>query len=597
MLIALLAAALAVAPTTESFALVVTNNRSLSAEHQNLHYADDDGVAYADLFVERFGSGKTVLLTELDPQTRAIAPGWSATPPPSLVELDRAIATLAAATSTAKQTGARTELYVVLAGHGDVADGVGYLELLDGRLTSRDLEERIIKKLKVDRLHLIIDSCNSYFMLNPRKPGGRRWAADALPTGSLTSRYPWVGTIVSTNAEAVSYEWSELQSGIFSYEVRSGLRGAADANGDQVVTYPELAAFIDQANKTIVNEQYRPRVFFTEPGKEQAAPLIGLTPNSSRAVTVQADQDRRFIVRNALGVRVLDVNQEAGTTLTLVLPAGDSELGLYERIGGEDRPRWVYRSVPPGFQGNVEALAISDAATTARGESPIFEALFSAPFGRNAYTQFVAAPRPEALVAYGVTRHDIDRLDAHLLQLAIDDKAQRANALALSSLLSTAALAATSPHRAYEGLLLDSQLMVLSALEITEPMRLLERLRRFDVSSDAARAKAVEVTERDFALMAERSGKTRKELSVLGLVLSGGLAASGFGLAIAQKEFTIVDYILIGAGGFTGILSLAMLTSGRTTIEKAWADYQHDAAGPEVHLNLGPGSVGVGGSF
>jgi hypothetical protein len=43
-----------------------------------------------------------------------------------------------------------------------------------------------------------------------------------------------------------------------SHELRSALRGAADADRDARVTYAELGAFLKVANRAIPNERFRP---------------------------------------------------------------------------------------------------------------------------------------------------------------------------------------------------------------------------------------------------------------------------------------------------------------------------------------------------
>ena len=52
-----------------------------------------------------------------------------------------------------------------------------------------------------------------------------------------------VGLLLSTSSARESHEWSGFESGVFSHEVRSGLYGAADADGDGRVSYAEIAAF------------------------------------------------------------------------------------------------------------------------------------------------------------------------------------------------------------------------------------------------------------------------------------------------------------------------------------------------------------------
>ncbi len=569
----------AVPPSTESFALVVTNNRSTNATRPTLHYADDDGVAYADLFAEQFGATHTLLLTQLDDETRALAPGYTGVPPPTLAEFDRAVNTLATAIEASRRQGHRVELFVVLAGHGDVENGQGYFELLDRHLTSRDVEAHLITKLTVDRLNLIVDSCNSYYLLNPRKPGGRRWAADALPTGDLSSRYPWVGTLVSTNAEAVSYEWSELQSGIFSYEVRSGLRGAADSDHDQVISYRELAAFIDRANATIVNEQYRPRVFFTEPKSEHGAALLAVNEHPPRSLEVFGAHARHFVVRTSNGVRVLDVHHEGGMRLALALPAGTTELELYERVSDGDRPRWVYRSVPAGFHGNVDELAVEQPPQAPRGEARVFEALFEQPFGPLAMQAWEQVPKPPLQPIYGVTKQDLDRLSQSLVLLASQEKGENA-ALASAGGSTLVSLAATHFIYAQE----------------SEPERIWRKLMSFDASSDASRAVALQVTERDFERVAQRSQSNRLVLTGLLTAIGGGALVGSILYASGSKADAATALSLVGGSALIAGAGVVGLTVWRSPSERAWASYRHMTES-QVSLAVGPNSLLITASF
>ena len=70
-----------------------------------------------------------------------------------------------------------------------------------------------------------------------------------------------MGVFLSTSADGEAFEWSEIQSGIFSHVVRSGLLGGADADGDGQVSYLELAAFVDTATTDVRNPNMRPHVF------------------------------------------------------------------------------------------------------------------------------------------------------------------------------------------------------------------------------------------------------------------------------------------------------------------------------------------------
>src|SRR5690348_13179909 len=90
----------------------------------------------------------------------------------------------------------------------------------------------------------------------------------------FTKRHPNVGMFLSTSSEQDVYEWSTLESGIFSYEVRSGLSGAADADADGKASYAELGGYIESANRGLVSQQFRPHVYYRGPGGEKTADLL-----------------------------------------------------------------------------------------------------------------------------------------------------------------------------------------------------------------------------------------------------------------------------------------------------------------------------------
>jgi hypothetical protein len=407
---------------SRGYALVVTNNRSLDDTRPDLRYADDDGAKYAELFSELFGEGHVRLLTAFDEETKPLYPAWvGRARPPSLEELDRAVATLAAALADERAQGRETAAYVVFAGHGDVENGQGYVELADGRLSARDLDERVVAKLPADRVHLVLDSCNSYFMLNPRKAGGKRWAARSDETAGLLAKYPHVGALVSTSAEALSYEWSDLQSGVFSYEVRSGLRGAADVDGDGKVSYAELAAFIDVANAPIVNDLYRPKIFQAPPRQDPGEAIVSLA-SSPRRLDVAASGRRRITLRDRNGVRVLDFHKEAGTALSLALP-DDGEVvsvsELVDEVPGQ-RPRLLAGELPARPRVSLDDAGGNAPLVVARGEPPVFRPLFSRPFGREAFSRHEQALLAAAVAtpSFEVSPLDAERLRVHLTAAA-----------------------------------------------------------------------------------------------------------------------------------------------------------------------------------
>jgi hypothetical protein len=336
--IALLVAALACgwgpahADPDEVFALIVTNNRSLSGQRPDLHYADDDGARYHAVFRTVAPPTRVILLTRFDAPSARLFPALAAAvKPPTRAEIVGAVQRLRSAVLEARARGRRAIVYFVFARHGDVERGKGYLELEDGRLGAEELEEQIVKPLAGGTLHLVIDSCNSFFVLNPRKPGGKRFATPRDLLAGFARRHPGVGVFLSTSAEGEVYEWSEIQSGIFSHLVRSGLSGAADADGDGRVSYDELAAFVTVASEGIKNEHYRPKVFARGPHGKGGAGLFSVSSAEGRRIILGKKQ-RRLWIRDADGTRLVDVHKEAGAELPLVIPApGEAPLVVQEQ--------------------------------------------------------------------------------------------------------------------------------------------------------------------------------------------------------------------------------------------------------------------------
>jgi len=418
----------------ERFALVVTNNRSQVKHRPNLQYADDDGARYVQVFRTVTATDRVTLLTRFDPASRRLFPELSrGVAPPTRAEVDRAVKRIERAVDQANKRGSRTVLYFVFAGHGHVQRGQGYLELEDGRLGPRDLERLILERVKADVVHLLLDSCNSFFVISPRKPGGKRWATPKDMTQGFSRRYPHVGVFLSTSAAGEVYEWSELQSGIFSHEVRSGLSGAADADGDGRVSYDELRAFVTVANDKIDNAQYRPKVFSRGPFKKGRATLF--THRWAQGTKIELGKgQRRLWIRDAQGSRLIDVHKEAGRGLSIVVPGDRRALVVQERRAadaGGDRPTLREYHVEENAHGQprapivLAALTPRTVAAQARGPDAVFAQMFGRPYGPRAFReQLERADRNERLV-FGISWRDEIRMRHYLSTLARTDRDDR----------------------------------------------------------------------------------------------------------------------------------------------------------------------------
>jgi hypothetical protein len=430
--IALAALLLAAAPQP-SYAIIVGNNASPTLGRRPLQYADDDAMKYEAVFRGLIDPSHVRLLAAPDDDTSRLFPeAVSRAVPPTRGALKKAFDEVAAAVHAAN---GHARLYFVFAGHGDVDQGKGFLELQDGTFNGDDLEQAF-REVAADEAHVILDSCNSFFVLAPRKPGGRHFTTPKDAALQLAERMPNVGVLLSTSAEAEVYEWSELQSGVFSHAVRSGLTGAADVNGDGVVSYAELAAFVDTATRTVPNPNFRPQIFARGPRGDAASPFVAL-PNDGTLLSARTEQPLRLVLRDAAGIRWFDVHAEANTKMLLRLPAFDVSV---ERIHGEQRQAYTVAS---GRSASLETLPRQSDSPRARGATEALRALFASPFGPAAFAQWEKRAEDPATGTgdyIGLAHSDLERMRIILRAPALREERSRRWALALGGSIAAAAI-------------------------------------------------------------------------------------------------------------------------------------------------------------
>jgi len=393
-------ATVAGATQARRFALVIGNNQpEATSGAATLRYADDDALSTHALLLE--AGVDSVLLARLDADTRRMHPEVAPAGPPRAQAFDRAVDELFARMRAAVARGDHTELLVFYSGHGDVAAGEGYVVLEDRRVTRGDLHD-LLARSPAARNHVFVDACKSYFMAFEKGPGGQR----ATYGGSLLDLQPGhmdnVGFVLSTSSDRDSHEWEQYQGGILSHELRSALRGGADADGDGRVTYAELGAFLSSANEGIVNPRFRPDFLVRPPGRNARSEVLrwpGALSTSTIRLNLHADA--HVYVEDTRGERIADAHPAATQSLTLRVPV---ERPLFVRRNDETAEAVVST---PG-QTLVAALEPRRVVIEQRGAlSLAFRQLFSVPFDAHAVDAFVlrrfdepAAP-PAAPRAWG----------------------------------------------------------------------------------------------------------------------------------------------------------------------------------------------------
>jgi hypothetical protein len=386
-------------PPPAVFALIVGVNASTEPGVAPLRYADDDAARYLELF--RALGARTYVLSRLDSNTQRLHPQTAAEAgKPRRAELQRMVELLRGDIAQARARNLPTTLYFVYAGHGVLRDSNWYLTLEDHRLSGPALFAEIVEPAAATRTHLIIDACQAEMLALPRGPGGERRVLGGFVQREAAARLGSVGYLLSSSVSGETHEWAGFEAGVFSHEVRSGLYGAADANSDGKVSYPEIAAFVARANQAIVNDRYRPTLLARSPTDGEL--LLDLRARQSRRLLLEgAESGSHFLLESATGVRLLDFHGSGEQAIQLVRPFGEEPLYFRRIVDGAER-------VVPLADGVVRLndLPLKTARAQSRGAAHYaFSQIFSLPFGAAS----VASWQQEAALQRDLERAAADR--------------------------------------------------------------------------------------------------------------------------------------------------------------------------------------------
>ena len=371
-------------------ALIVGSNTALDPELDALRYADDDALRTAGLL--GLVSEDVKVLLRPDDETQALNEdlGWAA---PSREAVLAAIDAMVAAGTRRAAAGEDVTLYFVYSGHGNYdAEGRGYLHLEDGRLTLRDLFHRLVVPTEGScKVILIVDACNAGFLVSARGAARRRAAG---PATLHMEDYDHVGLILAASAAGEVREWGRYLSGIFSHQVRSGLLGGADLDGDGRILFSELAAFVAAANDAVVNPVYRLTPYIRAPLGAPDHPVIDYRDARSHTrVRVDVADARRLILTDDELVRHADLHLEEGFAPLVRLPdsgtwwfrIGDREI----RVEAGADEELLLSAQPTSTRSHVSAKGV---------DSYLQRHLFEVPFGGGFAGEYLGEGYPESLV-------------------------------------------------------------------------------------------------------------------------------------------------------------------------------------------------------
>ena len=398
MLLLALAASTAAAkePPKALFALIVGVNQGIDRDLKPLRYADDDAARYLELFRALGRQDLPAHAARRQHPPAAPAGGGRGAAAPAARAGGRGGASSPRDVALARQRQVRTVLYFVYAGHGNLRQGRGYLTLEDRRLGAAELRQQVLDRSGADDVHLIVDACYSYFLAHGRGPGRAappaarvqrpRRAGGARPASACCSR---------PRRPARATSGTRSRRGVFSHEVRSGLYGAADADGDGVVSYREIAAFVQRANAAIPNERFRPELYARPP--RGSGELVDLRLALQRRLVIDGAHAGHYVLEDQRGVRVAELHSGKGQPLALLRPAPGGRLYL-RRL--DDEREFVVEGAPEEVQ--LAALSPAPARSAVRGAAhEAFSLIFSRPFDRQVVAAFSFPPLPELLEAGG----------------------------------------------------------------------------------------------------------------------------------------------------------------------------------------------------
>jgi hypothetical protein len=310
-----------------------------------LEFADDDALNNCELLAE-LGMSVTAFTSVDDatgrkhPNPNAPTPGGIQTTPhpaagrctprePTVRNIEDHIR---AVVNEVKATPDVDNIIVVwFSGHGSGSA----LFLEDAPLPTERLRTLLLEPTrKHAQIHLILDSCHAAKFVRGRgeeqkpNPDFERQLR-SLPQGLDLANNPHVGALIGATLTNKVHEYSAIEAGILSYELRAAFRNAADATGDRKVTFREAEVFVFAANVgvTDLNARIFGHAFLPHNRDVAIADWNDAAANAIPHVslTLPAEEKVRFRISDARGVALVEAHkgkeEDTSRIGTIFLPA------------------------------------------------------------------------------------------------------------------------------------------------------------------------------------------------------------------------------------------------------------------------------------
>ena len=289
------------------FALVAGSNDG-GASRVRLRYAATDAQAVARVLRDLGGVRDDDLVLLVDPD---------------LPTFTAALRRLRDTVQAAGPSGERREIVFYYSGHSDERGLI-----LGSDIYPYDELRASLALAQADVRVAILDSCSSGAMT--RAKGGSRRPAFLFDATQDMSGHAF---LTSSSAAEAAQESDRIGASFFTHFLVSGLRGAADATGDGLVTLNEAYAYAFQETlASTENTQYGPQHPAYDISLTGSGDLVLTDLRAASAVLVVGEEvSGRLYVRDAHGALVIELAKTAGQRVELGLEPGIYALVLDDR--------------------------------------------------------------------------------------------------------------------------------------------------------------------------------------------------------------------------------------------------------------------------
>ncbi len=280
--------------TVRRFALVVGANDG-GVERVVLRYAGTDAAAVSSV-LQRFGG---------------VAPGDMAMlNDPSPSQLDEALDQMEERIAAARRGGQHIQFVFYYSGHSD-EEG---LLLAGQRMSYKDLRHRV-QQISADVRIAVLDSCASGAFT--RTKGGTKRAPFLVSTAAEVKGHAF---LTSSSVDEAAQESDRVGGSFFTHYFTTGLRGAADVDGDRLITLSEAYQFA--FDETLA------RTEATHGGAQHAAYDIQLAGSGDLVMTDLRETTARLELSEEVGGRISVRNAAGQLSAELYKPPGSGAVDL-----------------------------------------------------------------------------------------------------------------------------------------------------------------------------------------------------------------------------------------------------------------------------